>query len=257
MMKDVLLSVNDLTTAYNGHKISTGISFELKKGETLCILGPNGEGKSTLLKTLLGILPPFSGTIDYRLKALKTLSIRERAYLFAYVPQNSPPNFSFTVIQMVLMGKASQLPFFSQPSQAMRDEAMAVLKKLEIEDLADKYYPLISGGQRQMVLIARALLQNAELIILDEPTASLDFSNQDKLMRLLSQLKDEGHSIIFTTHHPDQACYFSDQLMMLKDGHVMSVGETRFVLNETNLARLYNADVAIAEIDGKKITYIR
>lgn len=256
-MEDRFLSVDNITTGYNNHKISDGISFFLKRGESLCILGPNGEGKSTLLKTLLGILTPLSGSIRYQSVALKTLSMRARARLFAYVPQNSSPNFSFSVLQMVLMGKVSELSVFQQPTKTMYDEAMSILEKLEIAHLADKYYPRVSGGERQLILIARALLQNANLIVLDEPTASLDFSNQDKLMRLLAQVKDDGHNILFTTHHPDQACYFSDQLMMLKDGHVMAIGKTQSVLNETNLGLLYNANVGITEINGKKITYIK
>lgn len=257
MTDDVLLSVKDLTTAYHKQRVSSCISFALKKAQSLCILGPNGEGKTTLMKTLLGLLPPFSGSIFYHGKALSSLPFKARAKLFSYVPQNSAVNFSFTVLQMVLMAKTSQLSLFQVPNRQMHDEAFALLQQLEIADLSEKNYMAISGGQRQMVLIARALFQQAEIIILDEPTASLDFSNQDKLLRLLARLKNAGHSIIFSTHHPDQAFYFSDYSLMLKDKAVMAIGETANVLTEENLKHLYNADVAIADLGGKKITYIR
>ena len=257
MTEDKLLLVQNLTTAYRNKIITNDVSFDLAGGEAICILGANGEGKTTLLKTILGILPKKAGQICYGNKDISTLTIAERAKCVSYVPQNSAGNFTFTVLEMVLMGKASQISLFSKPTKAMRESALAILEKLEIGDLAHKYYPLISGGQRQMVLIARALVQNAGLIILDEPTASLDFSNQDKLMRLLANLKKAGQSIIFTTHHPDQAFYFSDRSLLIKHGCVMDYGDTGRVVDETNLSRLYNADIAIADIRGKKITYIR
>lgn len=257
MTDNVLLSVKDLATAHHKQRVSDGITFTLKKAQSLCILGPNGEGKTTLMKTLLGLLPALSGSIFYHGKALSTLPFKARARLFSYVPQNSAVNFSFTVMQMVLMARTSQLSLFEVFSQQMHEKAFALLQQLDIADLANKNYTKISGGQRQMVLIARALFQQSELIVLDEPTASLDFANQDKLLQLLSRLKKEGHSIIFSTHQPDQAFYFSDYALMLKDRGMMAIGETANVLTEENLKHLYQADVAIADLGGKKITYIR
>ncbi|UXM96656.1 ABC transporter ATP-binding protein (plasmid) [Bartonella sp. HY329] len=251
------IDVKNLIVGYNNKIICKDINFQLKQGNVLCILGANGEGKSTLLKTLLGLQKAINGDIFIAGENITMMSLRQRANSLSYVPQHGQSGFSFSVLQMVIMGKAAQLGLFAQPNAKDCEKAHAILHELNIAHLGQKEYANLSGGQKQLVLIARALMQNADIIVLDEPTASLDFYNQFHVIAILAKLKKLGKTIIFTTHHPDQAFEIADEVLMIKDGCMLCHGTTQNVMTEDILTKLYSTSISIFEIEGKKISYIK
>lgn len=215
--------------------------------EVLALLGPNGGGKTTLLKTLLGLLRPLAGKITVAGRALSDVSVRERARLVAYVPQVHQGTFAFTVEDVVLMGRSAHGNLFSQPSLHDREITGRMLVRLGIEHLAQRPYTLISGGERQLALIARALAQEPRLVILDEPTANLDFGNQGKVMREIRALAASGLAVIFSTHDPNHALRHADRAMLIRDGICHISGQARSVLTLANLRALYAAPVVAVE----------
>ncbi len=182
------LAGRDLTIGYSDRVVGRGLDVALEQGEVLALLGPNGGGKTTLLKTLLGILAPKAGEVAIGSRSLTTIPLRERARLLAYVPQVHVPTFAFTVESVVLMGRTAHGNLFSRPSARDRAVAERVLGQFGIAQLAPRPYTMISGGERQLVLLARALAQEPQFVVLDEPTASLDFGNQGKVMREMRAL---------------------------------------------------------------------
>ena len=190
----------------------------LATGEVLALLGPNGGGKTTLLKTLLGLLAPKAGEVRLGDRPLASYGSRERARLIAYVPQSHAATFAFTVETVVLMGRTAHGNLFSRPTAADRAVAARVLERFGIAHLAERPYTMISGGERQLALLARALAQEPQFIVLDEPTASLDFGNQGKVMREIRALAASGHGVLFTTHDPNHAMRAADRAFLLRQG---------------------------------------
>ena len=178
-----LLEVQDLAVGYPGRTVGQGIGFSLAPGEVLALLGPNGSGKTTLLKTLLGLLPPHAGQLWLDGRPLAAWTARERAQRMAFVPQAAAPGFAYSVEQLVMMGRSAHQGLFDRPSAADRVAVASALQRLGLQALAARPATEISGGERQLSLIARALAQDARLLVLDEPTASLDFGNQGRVLR--------------------------------------------------------------------------
>jgi iron complex transport system ATP-binding protein len=234
-----------LAIGYRDRLVGSGLDVALAEGEVLALLGPNGGGKTTLLKTLLGLLPPRAGEVRFAGRSLAATSIRERARLLAYVPQSHVATFAFPVETVVLMGRTAHSGLFSRPTARDRAVAAAALKRFGIEHLADRPYTMISGGERQLVLLARALAQEPRFIVLDEPTASLDFGNQGKVMREIRALSASGHGVLFTTHDPNQALRLADRAFLLRAGARVTDGPVRAVLTRDNLEALYGAPVGV------------
>jgi iron complex transport system ATP-binding protein len=233
----------DLTIGYPDRTVGSGLDVALSTGEVLALLGPNGGGKTTLLKTLLGLLKPKAGEVLLGDKPLDNYSIRERARVVAYVPQVHISTFAFTVETVVLMGRTAHGSLFSRPSGQDRAAAQAALERFGIAALANRPYTMISGGERQLVLLARALAQEPQFIVLDEPTASLDFGNQGKVMKEIRALAKSGHGVLFTTHDPNHALRAADRAYLLREGTRIADGPVATVLNREQLESLYHATV--------------
>ncbi len=239
----MILSGHDLTIGYTDHTVGRGLDVGFRTGEVLALLGPNGGGKTTLLKTLLGLLRPKAGEVRLGERSLRDYSIRERARIVAYVPQVHIGTFAFTVETVVLMGRTAHGNLFSRPSAHDREVAATVLERFGIARLAQRPYTMISGGERQLVLLARALAQEPQFIVLDEPTASLDFGNQGKVMREIRALAESGHGVLFTTHDPNHALRAADRAYLLREGTRIAEGPVATVLERTQLETLYGAPV--------------
>jgi iron complex transport system ATP-binding protein len=236
-----MLEARALAIGYRHHAVGEGIDLTLTNGEILCLLGPNGSGKTTLFRTLLGILPPLSGTVEVAGHALADWTRGQLATRLAYVPQSHAGLFAFTVEEVVLMGRTARLPWFSTPSARDREVARSCLARLDIGHLSGRIYTEISGGERQLALIARALAQETEILILDEPTASLDFGNQLRVLKEIDALKAQGLAILMSTHQPEHALRVADRIVLLKAGCIVAQGPCTLATAET-LATLYGAN---------------
>ena len=238
-----LLEVADLSVGYPGHVVGSGLSLSLHAGEVLALLGPNGCGKTTWLKTLLGLLPPLAGQVRLQGRALAQWPLAERAREIAYVPQGQGSTFGFTALEMVLMGRTAHLGLIARPGAKDRAIAQNALARLGITHLTERSVHRISGGERQLVLIARALAQEPRAVLLDEPTASLDFGNHGLVMRAIRTLAAEGLAVLFTTHDPNQALRCADRALLMREGRVLSGGEVGQVIEAEALRGLYHAGV--------------
>ena len=232
-----------LSIGYRERVVGRGLDVNLEQGEVLALLGPNGSGKTTLLKTLLGILPPLAGTALIDDQPIATFSAPQRARRIAYVPQSHVPTFGFTVETVVLMGRTAHGSLLRAPSAADRLVAERALARFGITALRERPYTMISGGERQLVLLARALAQEPQFIVLDEPTASLDFGNQGKVMREIRALAAAGHGVLFTTHDPNHALRAADRAFLIRDGQCVADGGVRDVLTRAQLESLYGSPV--------------
>ena len=245
-----MLSVEGLDFGFPGRTIGRDVSFTLQAGEVMCVLGPNGGGKTTLFRTLLGLLDPHAGSIRLDSSSLTTLSRAEIARRVGYVPQGHAGYFAFTVHEFVLMGRTAHLGVFSVPGKQDRQVAERALESLGIAHLADKPVTEISGGERQLALVARALAQEPKLLVLDEPTASLDFGNQVRVLQRISALAASGISILFSSHDPDHAFLCARRALLLAEGRVLEIGAPRAVIRPDTLERLYGVSVKVIDLGG-------
>ena len=222
----------------------------------LALLGPNGHGKTTLLKTLIGLLDPHGGTVTLDGRPLACVSLRDRARRLGYVPQAHAGIFAFSVLEVVLMGRTSHGGVFGKPSRRDHEMALAAIERLGIAHLALRPYTEISGGERQLALIARALAQEPGFVILDEPTASLDFGNQGKVMGEITRLAAQGLGVLFTTHDPNQALAYADRVMMLRDGLAIATGDSAALLTRERLETLYRAPVDVVQGAHGRVAFL-
>lgn len=242
------ISVEALSFSYGDAEILKDVSFSVESGNVLCILGPNGVGKSTLFNCILGLRKPRCGDIIVEGTNIRGISIKERAKLMAYIPQSHAPSFNYSVYDMVLMGTASCVGFGSSPGARQKSSVEKVLKHLNLWELRNRSYMRISGGERQLVCIARALVQGAKVLIMDEPTANLDYGNQIMVQEQLRKLAADNYTILQSTHNPEQAFLFADFVLTLSEGRVASMGKPEDAICKASMRKLYNADVEIESL---------
>lgn len=242
------LAAQDLAIGYGRFEVGRDLSLGLERGEIVMLLGPNGCGKSTLFKTLLGLIPALGGAVTVDGDPLAQLARRELARRLAYVPQSLVGFFPFTVADTVLMGRTAHTGPFSAPARHDRAAAERALERLDLLRLAARPFTQLSGGQRQLVLIARALAQETPYIVMDEPTASLDFGNQVRVLEHVRALKDGGVGLIVASHDPDQALRLADRVLLMADGRLAAAGPPEEVLTADTLREVYGVEVAVADV---------
>lgn len=235
--------VKNLSFSYNTVEVLKDISFTLNTGDEAILLGPNGVGKTTLFKIILGLLKEKKGSIMVDGVPLCTLSRKERSKIIAYIPQSFAPIYNHSVLDSVLMGLGNEISLFSVPKKEEEERAEKILDSLGILNLKDRGIQNISGGERQLVLLGRALIQNAKILIMDEPTANLDYGNSWLLLKRLNKLKDEGYIILYSSHEPDYAFSSSTRVLALKDGVLIKDGEALSSLDEETLQTLYGITI--------------
>lgn len=257
MMKhQEILSVREVSFGYRNHPVLQKVSFTLAPKDFLCLLGPNGVGKSTLFRCILGINTGYSGNIFLGNKNLRTLSTRELAEKIAYIPQYSTPVFGYTVFEMVLMGTAGAHSLFSSPGKAQKEAAHRAIERMGISHLSDRSIAEISGGERQLALIARALAQDADYLLMDEPTANLDYGNQIRVMQMISSLAQQGYGILLSTHNPEHALNYANRILVLKNGKVLSEGSPQTAVDRQILNEAYGVNVRIHSIEQSDGSYL-
>lgn len=257
-MASARLVVDGVSCGYGETPVLSGLSFEVRPGEVCCVLGPNGVGKTTLFKSVLGTLPLLGGSVLIEGADIAGLTRRQIARKVGYVPQAHTPPFPFTVLDVVEMGRTAHLSALQAPSPADRELALQALNTLGIAHLHDRLYTQISGGERQMVLIARALAQQAALLVMDEPTASLDFGNQVRVLGHVRRLAEAGLSVLMTTHAPDHVFWCADRVVAVLGGSRSVAGAPADVVNDELLGELYGirAHVTQAESPDGPLTMV-
>ena len=239
-MTEKAIEFDNLAFAYNpGQWVFRGYKAEVDQGKVFAILGPNGCGKTTLLKLLIGALHPQEGTILHKDR-------------FAFVPQLFQVSFSYSVLDMVLMGRSRKIGLFSTPSAKDEEAAFTALSRLKLEDLVERPFDELSGGQRQLVIFARALATEADILILDEPTSSLDLKNQGVILEWITHLShEEKLTVVFTTHHPHHAHAVADTTMLMLGEREFLCGPTDEVITEEHLYNLYGVDMKRLRFEHK------
>ena len=242
------IEVQNLSFSYGDRPVLHDISFRVEKGEFLSILGPNGVGKSTLFRCVLGLLSGYTGQVLVDGADSRSFTVREAAKHIAYIPQSSHPIFNYSVFDIVLMGRTSGLSTFRSPKKQDTELCRWALEKVGIPHLSDRCFHRLSGGEQQLVLIARALVQKAPILMLDEPTASLDFGNQLLVLEQCRNLAREGYTVIQTTHNPEQSYQYSDRILTLQHGRVLAEGTPKEVLTEKTIRALYGVEVDVVSL---------
>ena len=242
------MKIENLHFSYGSRKVLKGVSFGIDDSGFVSVLGPNGAGKSTLFRCMLGLLEPSEGSVHICGRNIRQMPPAELSHRVAYIPQSHTPVFNFSVFDMVLMGTTAQLSRFSSPGKKEAQLAEAAMERIGISHLRDRGCGNISGGELQLALIARAIAQQAKILVMDEPSASLDYGNKLRLMETVKGLTREGYTVIQSTHDPDQAYLYSDQILALYDGKLLARGTPQETISSSLISRLYGVDVEVCSM---------
>lgn len=237
------LEAHGLAFGFASRPLGRGLDLALPDGQALCVLGPNGAGKTTLFRTLLGLIPALEGRITLDGKDIASLSREAVARAVAYVPQSSAMAFDFTLHEIAVMGRTAHLGPFAAPGRRDADIAHQALARFGLGAIADRPFGEVSGGERQLALIARALATEANVMVLDEPTANLDFGNQMRVLAEIAGLKARGIAILLCSHDPGHALEIAEEALLMRDGHTFARGKPADVITDANLSRLYGIEV--------------
>ena len=251
MNDGAVLALHDVTFSYGPKlpRVLEDVSFAIPRGTVNVILGPNGAGKSTLLRLILGRHTPNRGEIEVLGRPLHSYRRDQISRLIGFVPQREYVTFDFTVFDYVLLGRTPHLGYLQLPGEEDRVAAWRTLQRLGIETMWDRRITEISGGELQLVIIARAVVQNAAILLLDEPTAHLDPANKKRVLRILRTLADQGTTVLFTTHDPESAAAIADHLILLREGRILRWGPLAQVLTTENLSRTYGTPLQVLRVD--------
>lgn len=249
----VLVDVQHISYSYTGTRadaIFSDVSFSIGQGDIFCILGPNGTGKTTLLKCLSNVLQGWRGAIHLDGRDIASMKTCTVAKGIGYVPQNQVPSFPFLVKDIVVMGRAPHLNVFSSPGDNDRRVAYAAMETIGILSLADRPCSMLSGGEWQLTLIARALAQQPRVMVLDEPTSHLDLGNQVRILRVVRSLAEAGIGIIMATHFPDHAFIAATEVAIMNRGGFAHRGAPEEVITDSNMREAYGVDVRVLRVGG-------
>jgi iron complex transport system ATP-binding protein len=243
------ITLTNASFSYGEKNIFNNLDLKVSGGEIFCLLGSNGCGKTTLLSCINGILKLNTGEVLLDDRNISSMGATEIARKIGFIFQEHNAPFPYTVLEVVSMGRAPHLKLFSSPSAEDMKIAETALEKVGISHLRNHRYTQISGGERQLVLIARTLTQEPEVILLDEPTSHLDFKNQTTVLQIVNQLAEQGMSIMMTSHYPDHALLFSSRVALMKDGQFLGIGKPTEVMTDEALAKVYDMEVSIITVD--------
>lgn len=247
-----MLTVSELSFFYRPDRmILKNISFNLANHDILCLLGPNGTGKTTLLRCILSLNRMKSGRIEIDQIDIKKIPVNQRAKMMAYVPQATSMAFPYEAREIVLMGRVSHLATGGRPTTKDKKLADQAMEQLGILHMSKCQFNEMSGGEKQLILVARALAQQARILVMDEPTANLDYSNQVKILNVIKLLAAQDYSILMSSHFPDHAFLASNKVILMRDGLIMAQGLPDFIITTENLSRLYSTPVCVttAQLD--------
>ena len=252
-MTDTLLSFCKVSFGYTrAHPVLQSVSFDLRPGHITAILGPNGVGKTTLLYLALGWLSPWQGQISLGGRPLRSHNRRERGQEMALVPQSEHTPFDYTVLEYVLLGRAPHLPPLGMPGPADYRIVLDALEQMGLGALAEHPVPQLSGGERQLMLLARAMVQSPRLLLLDEPTAHLDLHNKWHLIQTMRSLRAQGVTMLMTNHDPEVVLALADDVLLLEPGGSAQFGPLEEIFTAEALSRIYNLPIRLVEVDGHR-----
>ena len=246
----MILDVRNLAFGYHKDRILfRNVNFSVDKGEIFCILGSNGIGKSTLLNCIANLLTPIEGEIRLNGLPMKNMDLKKIAKTIGYVPQMHDVAYAYEVRDYIVMGRAPYLGMFGKPSEKDYQLADRTMEELGISHLAGRAYTELSGGERQQVSIARAIVQQPDIIILDEPTNHLDYGNQLRMIHMIRKLAQSGYGVIITSHMPDHVLLLDGNVGILGDDEQLRVGTTREIMTKKNLEELYHVEIFMVHVD--------
>jgi len=248
-----MFKVENLKFSYGKKQILKGINFEINSSDIISILGPNGCGKTTLLKLILGFLKPSQGKIYFEGKDISKIKTKYFFQKVAYIPQIHDGAFGYLVKDVVLMGRMPYKSIFSNFNKEDKKITLEALEIMGIQHLKDEIYTTLSGGQRQLVLIARAIAQQADIFIMDEPVNGLDFGNQYKLLNKIKELSKKDLTFIKTSHYPDHVFFVSNEAIFLDQGKVLKKGDPKTIITEENIKKVYKIDSKIINVKNRDI----
>lgn len=248
-----MIEVKELSFSYPRLDVLKKLSFVIDRGKLVTVLGPNGVGKSTLFKCILGLHKNYTGSILINQTNSKSMSPKTRSEWLAYIPQSHLTSFDYSVLEMVVMGTSGSISKLSTPGHLQYEIAYHALEQVGLQDLSNRSFKRLSGGEQQLVLIARALAQQSKVFIMDEPISNLDYGNQHRVMTHIKALTDAGYTILLSSHNPQDAMLYSDQILALFHGKIIADGVPREVLDQALMEKLYQTPVDILAVSGEQI----